>query len=136
MSKVIRTKCTASNNRGDQCQRTAIAGGSVCRYHGGAAPHVQRKAEARLILMEASEQASEVLIQEMNDDTISSSDRQKAANSILDRAGVARIQELSGQSARDILKEKLMDMMGPSVVDAEQPEEIENGSDRVSSQET
>lgn len=31
-----------------QCKRTAIPGGVVCRYHGGASGHVKRAAEERL----------------------------------------------------------------------------------------
>lgn len=44
-----RLRCSAhSKQKGTQCGRTAIAGGTVCRYHGGAAPQVMLKAEERL----------------------------------------------------------------------------------------
>lgn len=44
-----RLRCAArSKQKGIQCGRTAIAGGTVCRYHGGAAPQVMRSAEERL----------------------------------------------------------------------------------------
>lgn len=42
-------RCTArSKARQAQCGRTAIPGGTVCRYHGGAAPQVIAAAKARL----------------------------------------------------------------------------------------
>jgi hypothetical protein len=42
-------KCTATNKKtGRQCGQWAIPGGTVCRYHGGNAPQVRRKAEERL----------------------------------------------------------------------------------------
>jgi hypothetical protein len=42
-------RCTAHSSRtGDQCKNAAIKGGRVCRYHGGAAPHVMANAKARL----------------------------------------------------------------------------------------
>ncbi|MGH9345059.1 MAG: terminase small subunit [Terriglobia bacterium] len=42
-------KCSAkSKQSGARCKQPAIAGGTVCRWHGGAAPQVKRKAEERL----------------------------------------------------------------------------------------
>jgi len=42
-------RCTATSSRsGKRCRLTPIAGGLVCRNHGGAAPQVQRKAAERL----------------------------------------------------------------------------------------
>lgn len=44
-----RTRCSAqSKQKGTRCGRTAIPGGTVCRYHGGAAPQVKLKALERL----------------------------------------------------------------------------------------
>lgn len=40
-------RCKARNRRGEQCGQPAIPGGTVCRYHGGAAPHVAARASAR-----------------------------------------------------------------------------------------
>jgi hypothetical protein len=37
-----------SSQTGKRCQNASIPGGRVCRYHGGAAPQVQRKATDRL----------------------------------------------------------------------------------------
>lgn len=42
-------RCTAHSSRtGKPCQKWPIAGGTVCRSHGGAAPQVQEKAKKRL----------------------------------------------------------------------------------------
>lgn len=41
-------RCRAHKKNGEQCKNAAIKGATVCRYHGGAAPHVKRAARARL----------------------------------------------------------------------------------------
>jgi hypothetical protein len=42
-------RCTAhSRQTGKRCKNASIPGGRVCRYHGGAAPQVQKKANERL----------------------------------------------------------------------------------------
>ena len=42
-------RCSAhSKQTGNPCKQPAIKGGTVCRYHGGAAPQVIAKAEERL----------------------------------------------------------------------------------------
>lgn len=42
-------KCSAHSSRtGNPCGRNAIAGGTVCKTHGGSSPQVQRKAAERL----------------------------------------------------------------------------------------
>jgi hypothetical protein len=46
------SQCTAtSTTTGNRSTRPAIPGGSVCRYHGGAAPQVKAAAAARLRAM-------------------------------------------------------------------------------------
>lgn len=46
---IIAPKCTAKSKRsGKRCTQYAIAGGTVCRFHGGSAPQVKRKAAERL----------------------------------------------------------------------------------------
>lgn len=47
-----RLRCSAtSKQKGIRCGRTAIPGGTVCRYHGGAAPQVMKSARERLGLL-------------------------------------------------------------------------------------
>src|SRR4029450_12432123 len=46
-------RCTAqSRQSGKRCKNASIPGGRVCPYHGGAAPHVQKKAAERLLALE------------------------------------------------------------------------------------
>ena len=48
-----RPRCTAhSKQTGLQCKRTPIPGGTVCRYHGGAAPQVKQAALERLMALQ------------------------------------------------------------------------------------
>jgi hypothetical protein len=45
-------QCTAqSKQTGKRCKRPAIAGGTVCHFHGGAAPQVQKAAKERIAAM-------------------------------------------------------------------------------------
>jgi hypothetical protein len=46
-------RCTAqSRQSGKRCKNASIPGGRICRFHGGAAPHVQKKAVERLQALE------------------------------------------------------------------------------------
>lgn len=47
-----RPRCTATNRQGKRCGKEPIAGGTVCRMHGGAAPQVKLKAMERLLLLQ------------------------------------------------------------------------------------
>lgn len=99
--------CAAtSRTTGKRCTQPPIPGGTVCRYHGGAAPQVKRKAALRLL--ELVDPAIATLAREMaNADK--SSDRQRAANSILDRAGMARQTQVNTDDARDLLLQRLVE---------------------------
>lgn len=56
--------CTAHNRQGERCRRTAIPGGTVCRYHGGNAPQVKAKAVDRI--REARDLALDRLIESLD----------------------------------------------------------------------
>lgn len=46
-------QCTATSKQsGERCKRRAIPGGTVCHFHGGAAPQVKAKADERLAALE------------------------------------------------------------------------------------
>lgn len=45
--------CVAHNRQGEPCGRSAIPGGTVCRYHGGSIQRVKRKAAERVALAKA-----------------------------------------------------------------------------------
>lgn len=51
-SHPIRETCTATNRQGNRCGRPHIPGGTVCRFHGGAAPQVKQKAMERLLALQ------------------------------------------------------------------------------------
>jgi hypothetical protein len=40
-------QCRATSRTGKQCRNKAIPGGAVCRFHGGASPHIASKAAVR-----------------------------------------------------------------------------------------
>ena len=102
-----RPRCTArSKGSGEQCKQTAIPGGTVCRFHGGGAPSVKRKAALRLASL--VDPAIGTLAREMVK-AEKSSDRQRAANSILDRAGITRGQSAELDVARALLLERLLE---------------------------
>lgn len=95
-----------SSTTGQRCGQRPIPGGFVCRYHGGSAPQVQRKASMRLA--ELVMPAIAVLAREMVK-ADKSADKQRAANSILDRAGITRGQSAEIDAARDLLLARLLD---------------------------
>lgn len=47
LAPVVR-QCSATARSGDRCRRSAIPGGTVCHYHGGASPKVREAAVRRL----------------------------------------------------------------------------------------
>lgn len=58
-------QCTARSKRsGKRCRAFAVRGASVCRTHGGAAPAVRAKAQARLLAQQAEADAGRVLAHE------------------------------------------------------------------------
>lgn len=97
--------CKATNNRGNRCGLRPIPGGTVCKWHGGGAPQVRAKAALRL--MDLVMPAISTLAREMVK-AGSSADRQRAANSILDRAGITRNQTAEADAARELLLAKLL----------------------------
>lgn len=46
---LVGVRCTATNRQGNRCGKPPIAGGTVCRMHGGAAPQVKQAALERLM---------------------------------------------------------------------------------------
>lgn len=104
-----RRLCSANRSNGNgPCRAPAITGMKVCRTHGGAAPQVKRKAALRL--MELVDPAIATLAREMVQ-ADSSSDRQRAANSILDRAGVPRVtKEIAADDSRAVLLTRLREI--------------------------
>lgn len=103
-------RCTAkSRTSGQQCRKKAIPGGTVCRYHGGAAPQVKRRAQLRLLELvdPAIVTLAKVMANGENDQV-----RLAAAKDILDRAGVPRQSEATVrvEDARELLLLKLQEL--------------------------
>jgi len=97
--------CSAKRTNGQPCGRPPIKGGTVCATHGGSAPQVRRKAALRLL--ELVDPAISTLAREMVQ-ADKSADRQRAANSLLDRAGVPRTATvIDGESAKALLVERI-----------------------------
>lgn len=104
---VAAPRCTATNRAGERCKRRPIPGGNVCTNHGGKAPQVKRRAQLRLL--ELIDPAIATLAREMATAT-KSSDRQRAANSLLDRAGMGRHQEVDIHTAQDLLIQRVLEL--------------------------
>lgn len=101
-----RPRCKATNRSGTRCTSYPIYGSTVCRMHGGAAPQVKRKASLRLL--ELIDPAIATLAREMTG-ADKSADRQRAANSILDRAGMPRrVETTDPEAAKALLVERLL----------------------------
>lgn len=78
-------RCKAKSKRsGNQCRAYAIAGGTVCRIHGGAAPQTRAAAKARILA--AADSAAAKLIEFMNSPDVPYPVRLAAARDLLDRA--------------------------------------------------
>lgn len=122
-----RLLCRAKRANSDQmCGNPALAGGRVCRFHGGAAPQVKRKAQLRL--QELVAPAISTLAKEMVE-AEKSADRQRAANSILDRAGISRVQKIDGSDARELLKQRLLAIQEQKRKELEAIEEAERAAE-------
>lgn len=77
-------KCTAhSKQTGNPCRQYAIAGGTVCRFHGGSAPQVQAKAMERLLALQHP--AIDTLAYLMEQKSSFPSTAYAAARDVLDR---------------------------------------------------
>lgn len=101
-----RRRCTAyARSTGQRCGNAPIKGGTVCKFHGGGAPAVRQKAKLRLAAL--VEPAIGTLAREMMK-AEKSADRQRAANSILDRGGMPRASHVRGQMSLEESKELLV----------------------------
>lgn len=110
-----RRLCSATSKRsGEMCRAPAMKGQNVCRLHGGASSQARRKAKLRL--MELVDPAIATLAREMAQ-ADKSADKQRAANSILDRAGFGRQQSVEVDDARAMLLQRILAARGQSVED-------------------
>lgn len=103
-----RALCHAHSTRsGELCNAPAVRGMTVCRTHGGASRQARDKAKLRLA--ELVDPAIATLAREMAT-AETSADRQRAANSILDRAGWGRVTTIEAGDVRELLIARLLSM--------------------------
>lgn len=112
---------TANDGKGERCRQPAYPGASVCKFHGGAAKQVKQAAALRLASLVSP--AIGTLAREMVK-AERSADRQRAANSILDRAGIVRQSSSDADTARQLLIERLRALREQAAA-GEMPPELE-----------
>ena len=101
-----RRQCTArARSTGERCGNRPIPGGTVCRFHGGGAPAVRRRARLRLaeLVDPAISTLARVMVKAEKD-----SDKLRAAEAILDRAGHPRASRVEGHVSVDDAREMLI----------------------------
>lgn len=103
-----RPRCTAHNRAGYRCQRYPVQGAKVCSKHGGNAPQVRRKAALRLAAL--VDPAIVTIARIMTDQTAKPGDRLRAANSVLDRAGIVRQTDMDLSTAQALLVQRLQEV--------------------------
>jgi hypothetical protein len=119
-----RNQCVAHKKTGERCQKAPIMGATVCRFHGGAAPHVKRAAKARL--ENAADRMAAMLLGIALDETIKPETRLAAIKDALDRAGLNPRQALDVthdipryQKMFNSLDRSLGDTPAPNIIDGE-----------------
>ena len=102
--------CKAKKSNGEPCGNAPIRGGTVCRYHGGAAPAVIAAARVRLAM--ASRSAVDVLVDMLKDESVAPRDRIKAATEVLSRTGINQGIEvqMNVRTYEDVLDAVLVDV--------------------------
>lgn len=85
-----RRLCTAHRTDGEPCRGPAMEMQTVCRVHGGAAPQAKTAAQRRIVaLVDPSIDALEEALKHGN-----TSEKLRAIEAILDRAGITRTANL------------------------------------------
>lgn len=102
------TKCKAtSRTTGKQCGQRPIPGGTVCRFHGGAAPQVKARALQRIL--DAADRLAGVALSIAFDKKAKPSDRLAVVRDFLDRAGLKPVEKKEHlvKSPKDMTVEEL-----------------------------
>lgn len=103
-------RCTAHYKSGERCRSESLAGTSVCRKHGGAAPQVVAKAAVRIQM--TADAAADYMRGVLNDPNVADRDKINAAKDILDRAGLGAAQKhLVGVAQLDPVEQLFQDIL-------------------------
>ncbi len=88
LAGIGKPRCKYTKRNGEQCKNAPIKGGTVCKKHGGAAAHIQRKATERLQAMvnPALVELNKILIAPGTSD----GDKLRAVAMVLDRTGFGK----------------------------------------------
>lgn len=107
-----RPRCNATSQQNKRrCERAKTPGTTVCATHGSRAPQVKRKAALRLL--ELVDPAIATLARTMTDNSAPHMARLRAAENVLDRAGVPRKVDVTDtEAAKALLVERLLAMKG------------------------
>ena len=127
-------RCTRISSDGVRCGALSVRGATVCSAHGGALPGVKRHAEsvieaARNELIGAVPMAVDTLVQ-MTGPGVAEGIRLKAAESILDRAGLKGGYEISVEvgekvSAVDAINDRFAQILGRGTAQIENVLDVE-----------
>jgi hypothetical protein len=100
--------CKAKTSRGAPCKAQAMAGGRVCRVHGGSAPQVIAAARHRLLM--ACDPVAARLIEIAKSKKTETKDAIVACREILNRAGVGAqpVPDVPGASQGQVLWEEFI----------------------------
>lgn len=101
------SQCTATSKQtGNRCGHGAIAGGTVCKWHGGSAPQVLEAARKRLLdMVDPALRELELLVE---DSAMDPKTKLAAVKDILDRVGLGATQRVDvsvTDSREDLLRE-------------------------------
>lgn len=123
-------RCTAHSSRtGEPCKKYAIIGGNVCSTHGGSAPAVKEAARRRIAQLVPG--ALNVLAEIMLDPEAKEASRVRAADSILDRAGLKAVDvsiNVSSEDANAALDAQIAAALSARFDDPE-PEDVDSWED-------
>lgn len=105
-----RPRCNATSQQNNRrCERAKTPGTTVCATHGSRAPQVKRKAALRMI--ELVDPAIATLARVMTNPASKDADKIRAAENVLDRAGLPRRVETGDpEQAKELLVARLIAM--------------------------
>lgn len=107
--EVQANRCVAHKKTGERCKNAAILGATVCRFHGGAAPHVKRAARARI------ENAADLMAKELLRIALSAESETVALAAVkdaLDRGGLKAPSEVVLSQGEPKCYETVFDSIG------------------------